>query len=263
MSPGLSAAARGSGRVRSLGNEKGRQAPSVLLRLCSAPRGGRHRSDSAANSKQKVPLRHRQLVGRLADEKLAVGPHVVGFRVDLDLRRRAAQVTRLKERCAKRAERRAGKQRWRRPRPSSSLNSTSAVVSSSGSTTAPTWPRTSPYSGRSWSSATALRKSLPRSFDAVGAAITRPSRLRSAESAHRSGRSRLFLPRRAGPVARSATSICHRSPQASPGSGIAASCAAAFNKSTRNSVASVCPMPSASRNTRALCRPRECAGFKQ
>src|SRR5579871_3699793 len=40
-------------------------------------------------SKQKVPLRHRQLVRRLAHEQLAVGGHVVGLGVDLDLRRRA------------------------------------------------------------------------------------------------------------------------------------------------------------------------------
>jgi hypothetical protein len=40
-------------------------------------------------SKQKRSLRLRQLVRRLANQKLAVGPHVVGFGVDLDLRRRA------------------------------------------------------------------------------------------------------------------------------------------------------------------------------
>src|ERR1700721_2152569 len=39
--------------------------------------------------KQKVLLRHRQNVGRLADQKLAVGPHVISLGVDLDLRRRA------------------------------------------------------------------------------------------------------------------------------------------------------------------------------
>jgi hypothetical protein len=46
------------------------------------------------SSKQKVPLRHRQLLGRLADQKLAVRPHVVGFGIDLDLRRRVVQIMR-------------------------------------------------------------------------------------------------------------------------------------------------------------------------
>src|SRR5271166_5484730 len=40
-------------------------------------------------SKQKIPLRHRHLVRWLADQKLPVGRHVVGLRVDLDLRRGA------------------------------------------------------------------------------------------------------------------------------------------------------------------------------
>src|ERR1700722_5879172 len=44
---------------------------------------------SSSASKQKVLLRHRQLVRRLADQKLAVRPHVVSLGVDLDLRRRA------------------------------------------------------------------------------------------------------------------------------------------------------------------------------
>jgi hypothetical protein len=39
--------------------------------------------------KQKAQLRHRQLVDQLAHQKFAVGPHVIGFGIDLDLRRRA------------------------------------------------------------------------------------------------------------------------------------------------------------------------------
>jgi hypothetical protein len=39
-------------------------------------------------SKQKTPLRHRLLLRRLADQKLAVGLHIVSLGVDLDLRRR-------------------------------------------------------------------------------------------------------------------------------------------------------------------------------
>jgi hypothetical protein len=40
-------------------------------------------------SKQKIPLRHRQLVGRLADEEFAVGGDIVGSGVDFGLWRLA------------------------------------------------------------------------------------------------------------------------------------------------------------------------------
>jgi hypothetical protein len=39
----------------------------------------------SAPSKQKVPLRHRQLVDRLAHQKLAVGPNVIGLGIDFDM----------------------------------------------------------------------------------------------------------------------------------------------------------------------------------
>jgi hypothetical protein len=35
--------------------------------------------------KTKIPLRHRQLVGRLADQKLAVGLNVIGLGIDFDM----------------------------------------------------------------------------------------------------------------------------------------------------------------------------------
>ena len=57
---------------------------SVLRGRFAAPQdegGGRRLS------KQKVLRRHRQLLRRLADQKLAVGLHVVSLAVDLDLRR--------------------------------------------------------------------------------------------------------------------------------------------------------------------------------
>src|SRR5437016_3967729 len=38
--------------------------------------------------KQKIPLRHRQDLGRLAGEKLAVRAHFIGFGIDLDVRGR-------------------------------------------------------------------------------------------------------------------------------------------------------------------------------
>src|SRR4051812_22086555 len=38
--------------------------------------------------KQKIPLRHRQHLGRRAGEELAVGAHLVGLGIDCDVRRR-------------------------------------------------------------------------------------------------------------------------------------------------------------------------------
>lgn len=49
----------------------------------------RYVQDQCLASKQKIPLRHRQLVRRFAHQQLAVRPHVIGLGVDLDLRRRA------------------------------------------------------------------------------------------------------------------------------------------------------------------------------
>ena len=40
-------------------------------------------------SEQEIPLRHRQHLGRRAGEQLAVGAHLVGFRIDLDVGRGA------------------------------------------------------------------------------------------------------------------------------------------------------------------------------
>ncbi len=39
---------------------------------------------TGTSSKQKIPLRHRQHVGRLAGEQFAVRPHLVGFGIDVD-----------------------------------------------------------------------------------------------------------------------------------------------------------------------------------
>ncbi len=39
------------------------------------------------SSKQKIPLRHRQHIGRCAGEQFAVRPHLVGLRIDVELRR--------------------------------------------------------------------------------------------------------------------------------------------------------------------------------
>src|SRR5262249_56827218 len=41
---------------------------------------------------QEIPLRHRQYLGRSAGEQLAVGTHLVGLGVDLDIRRRVVVV---------------------------------------------------------------------------------------------------------------------------------------------------------------------------
>ena len=46
------------------------------------------RDKEGGPSKKKIPLRHRKLLRRLADEELAVGADLVAFRIDADLGRR-------------------------------------------------------------------------------------------------------------------------------------------------------------------------------
>src|SRR3954449_12824996 len=75
-------------------------------------------------------------------------------------------------------------------RPSSSLNSTSNVLSSSSSTTLPTWPRASRCAGKSLSRATTSRSEAPSPLVFIAA----PNRLRIAVCSPRVAQSRRFLP---------------------------------------------------------------------
>src|SRR5450755_4022001 len=52
-------------------------------RVCSAPFHAALRPGH--ESEKKIPLRHRQHLGGRAGEQLAVGAHLVGFRIDLDV----------------------------------------------------------------------------------------------------------------------------------------------------------------------------------
>ncbi len=64
--------------------------PAVIpLLLLVIPANLVRTSVDVAASKQKIPLRHRELLRRLADQQLAVRRHGVGLGIDCDLRRRA------------------------------------------------------------------------------------------------------------------------------------------------------------------------------
>src|SRR5690606_6236475 len=64
-----------NGSTRRTSNRPG---PCVMVETVSRVMG--------ASSEQEVTLRQRQHGGRLAGEQLAVGAHLVGLRVDLDMR---------------------------------------------------------------------------------------------------------------------------------------------------------------------------------
>src|SRR3546814_11636492 len=52
----------------------------------------RRRLVRSSPSIQKIALGERQLGRRLADEQLAVGAHLIGFGIDLDVRQRVVQL---------------------------------------------------------------------------------------------------------------------------------------------------------------------------
>src|SRR3954452_22384603 len=54
-----------------------------------------HRETKRRTLEQKVALRHRQALRRLAGEQFTVGPHLIGFGIDVDVGRGAVVDHRL------------------------------------------------------------------------------------------------------------------------------------------------------------------------